>query len=151
MDLIVLIHWFSESVKSENPAQRVKRFLSGLPIGANLETSVDEHAEMLESRIEIARRKTAEPWNSVQSWKNFGLDFICLTEILDRAWMKLSKMYWWQKSHFTGIVLLGNARAGLQRNPLWMKRDDCEEIIQAGYILLVPAVPKIDHGWRTSG
>lgn len=125
--------------ESENPVQRVKD-LSGLPIGANLEP-VDEHAEMLESRIEIApgRKCTAE---TVSRAEKLGLDFICLTGnpgtgVTNEAIEKCISM---AKSHFTGIVIAGKMHGAGSKEPV-MNEEIAKRFIQAGAdVLLVPAV-----------
>ena len=102
---------------------------------------VDEHAKMLESRIEIApgRKCTAE---TVSRAEKLGLDFICLTGnpgtgVTNEAIEKCISM---AKSHFTGIVIAGKMHGAGSKEPV-MNEEIAKRFIQAGAdILLVPAV-----------
>lgn len=123
----------------ENAVEQIKQFV-GRPIGVNLEP-IDWDAKLLETRIEIAKGRTA----SVETLKEIekcGFDFVCFTGnpgtgVTNSEITKAIKL---AKEHFSGLIMAGKMHGAGSGEPVCTV-DVVKEFIDAGAdIILVPAV-----------
>lgn len=115
------------------------RELSGRPIGVNLEP-VDVDADMMETRIEICKGRTACK-ETFEMAEKLGFGFICLTGNPGTGVTnaKIAEAIKEAKQYFSGLIIAGKMHAAGVDEPV-IDLDSIETFIDAGAdVILMPA------------
>lgn len=115
------------------------RELSGRPIGVNLEP-VDVDADMMETRIEICKGRTACK-ETFEMAEKLGFGFICLTGNPGTGVTnaKIAEAIKAAKQYFSGLIIAGKMHAAGVDEPV-IDLDSIETFIDAGAdVILMPA------------
>lgn len=124
--------------ESDDPI-RTLRELSGRPIGVNLEP-VDMDANMMESRIEIAKGRTACE-ETFKEAERLGFNFICLTGNPGTGVSngKIAEAIKCAKQYFHGLIIAGKMHAAGVDEPV-IDLESMDAFIKAGAdVILMPA------------
>ncbi len=125
--------------KTDNFVEELHR-LVGLPMGVNLEP-VDQEAEMLEGRLEIAEGRQAN-LETIQHIEKLGMDFVCFTGnpgtgVTNSAITQSVEL---AKEHYSGLVIAGKMHGSGVEGPV-VDEESVKSFIDAGAdIILVPSV-----------
>ena len=117
--------------------------LVGRPIGVNLE-SVDEEAEMAETRLEIAEGRKAS-LKTIEAIEELKLDFVCFTGnpgtgVSNKEIIKTVKV---ARENFSGLIIAGKMH-GVGATEKIIDENTVDAFIEAGVdIILVPAVETV--------
>lgn len=126
--------------ESENTFVETLHELVGRPIGVNLEP-VDETAEMVETRLEIAEGRKAS-LKTIQEIEKLKLDFVCFTGnpgtgVSNKEIIETVKV---AKANFSGLIIAGKMH-GAGATEKIIDEATVDAFIEAGAdIILVPAV-----------
>lgn len=115
------------------------RELSGRPIGVNLEP-IDMDADMLESRVEICKGRTACK-ETYELAEQLGFSFICLTGNPGTGVTnaKIASAIKEAKQYFSGLIIAGKMHAAGVNEPV-IDIPSMEAFIEAGAdVILMPA------------
>lgn len=124
--------------ESDDPIKTLRE-LSGRPIGVNLEP-IDMDANMMESRIEICKGRTAceETYKQANA---LGFSFICLTGNPGTGVTnaKIAEAIRNAKKHFQGLIIAGKMHAAGVDEPV-IDLESIDAFIEAGAdVILMPA------------
>lgn len=128
--------------KTDNFVKELNR-LVGLPIGVNLEP-VDQDAEMLEGRLEIANGRQAN-LKTIQEIEKLGMDFVCFTGnpgtgVTNSAITQSVKL---AKKNYSGLIIAGKMHGAGVDGPV-VDEESVNSFIEAGAdIILVPSIGTI--------
>lgn len=124
--------------ESDNPIQTLKE-LSGRVVGVNLEP-IDENANMMESRMEICKGRTA-CIDTYKEAQRLGFNFICLTGNPGTGVTnaKIAEAIRCAKQYFHGLIIAGKMHAAGVDEPV-IDLQSIQEFIAAGAdVILMPA------------
>lgn len=125
--------------ETDEPVKLLKE-LTGRVVGTNLEP-VDVNADMMETRIEIAKGRQATKETFIAAEK-LGCNFICLTGnpgtgVTNKAIAEAIKV---AKENFSGLIIAGKMHAAGVDEPV-VDLDSIKEFIEAGAdVILMPAI-----------
>lgn len=128
--------------KTDNFVEELHRLVA-LPMGVNLEP-VDQGAEMLEGRLEIAKGRQANK-ETIQEIEKLGMNFVCFTGnpgtgVTNSAITDSIKL---AKEHYSGLVIAGKMHGAGTDGPV-IDEESVQSFIDAGAdIILVPSVGTI--------
>lgn len=123
---------------SDDPVMTLRE-LSGRPIGTNLEP-IDMEADMLESRVEICKGRTACKETFIRA-QELGFSFICLTGNPGTGVTnaKIAQAIKEAKQYFSGLIIAGKMHAAGVDEPV-IDLDSIDTFIEAGAdVILMPA------------
>lgn len=124
--------------ESDDPIMTLRE-LSGRPIGVNLEP-VDVDAEMMETRIEICKGRTACK-ETFEMAEKLGFGFICLTGNPGTGVTnaKIAEAIKEAKQYFSGLIIAGKMHAAGVDEPV-IDLNSIETFVNAGAdVILMPA------------